>query len=218
MPVNPALLAGFLALSALLSVIPGPSVVLETSRAITAGRSSAMWIVLGNAVGGLVLLGLVLLGLVLAGLGAIVAASAQLFLVVKILGALYLLWLGVRSLLAARSGATDEFATVGGSGVASRRQLVRQGFLVGVGNPKSIVSLMAILPQFVDHALGDATLQMLLVGLAGGLVQVVIETVWVHAAAGLRSWFLRRPRRIKAVKAAGGLAMIGLAGKLAFQR
>jgi threonine/homoserine/homoserine lactone efflux protein len=213
MPVNPALLAGFLALSALLSVIPGPSVVLETSRAITAGRSSAMWIVLGNAVGGLVLL-----GLVLAGLGAIVAASAQLFLVVKILGALYLLWLGVRSLLAARSGATDEFATVGGSGVASRRQLVRQGFLVGVGNPKSIVSLMAILPQFVDHALGDATLQMLLVGLAGGLVQVVIETVWVHAAAGLRSWFLRRPRRIKAVKAAGGLAMIGLAGKLAFQR
>jgi threonine/homoserine/homoserine lactone efflux protein len=212
MPVNPAFLAGFLALSALLSVIPGPSVVLETSRAITAGRSSAMWIVLGNAVGGLVLL-----GLVLAGLGAIVAASAQLFLVVKILGALYLLWLGVRSLLAARSGATAEFTTVGESGVASRRQLVRQGFLVGVGNPKTIVSLMAILPQFVDHARGDATLQMLLIGLAGGLVQVVIETVWVHAAAGLRSWFLRRPRRIKAVKATGGLAMIGLAGKLAFQ-
>ncbi|HEX5115006.1 MAG TPA: LysE family translocator [Pseudonocardiaceae bacterium] len=212
MPVNPAFLAGFLALSALLSVIPGPSVVLETGRAITAGRSSAMWIVLGNAVGGLVLL-----GLVLAGLGAIVGASAELFLVVKILGALYLLWLGVRSLLAARSGSTEEFATVGGAGVASRRQLVRQGFLVGVGNPKTIVSLMAILPQFVDHARGDATLQMLLIGLAGGLAQVLIETVWVHAAAGLRSWFLRRPRRIKAVKATGGLAMIGLAGKLAFQ-
>ncbi|WP_134123596.1 LysE family translocator [Kribbella kalugense] len=213
MPVSPALLVGFVMLSALLSSIPGPSVVLETGRAITHGRSSALWIVLGNAIGGMMLL-----GLVLAGLGAVVAASAHLFVIVKILGALYLLWLGVRSLLAARAGSTNEFAAVAEPSATSRRRLVRQGFLVGVANPKSIVSLMAILPQFVDHTRGDATLQMLIIGLAGGVAQVGIETIWVHAAAGMRSWFLRRPRRIKAVKAAGGVAMIGLAGKLAFQR
>ncbi len=88
MLVNPALVGGFLLLSALLSAIPGPSVLLETSRAITRGRRSAMWIVLGNAFGGLVLL-----TLVLAGLGAIVATSAKLFLIIKYAGAVYLLWL-----------------------------------------------------------------------------------------------------------------------------
>lgn len=212
-PVNPALLLGFLALSALLSSVPGPSVLLGTSQAIVHGRSSAMWIVLGNAGGGLVLV-----GLVVTGLGALVTASAQMFFVLKISGALYLLWLGIRSIRTVRSDSNTDLDGHTGSVQRSRRRLMRQGFLVGVGNPKSIVSVMAILPQFVDRSLGHMPLQMVIIGLAGAVTQVLIETVWVTAAAAMRSWFQRVPRRIQTLRRAGGVAMIGLAGKLAFQR
>lgn len=213
MPVNLTLLLGFLALSALLSSIPGPSVLLGTSQAILRGRSSAMWIVLGNAVGGLVLV-----GLVVAGLGALVTASAQLFVILKVMGAFYLLWLGIRSIRAARFASGDGLGSTDGPGQISRPGLVRRGFLVGVGNPKSIVSVMAILPQFVDTSIGNVPLQMVVIGLAGALAQVVIETIWVLTAAAMRSWFQERPRRIKTLHRAGGVAMIGLAGRLAFQR
>lgn len=213
MPVNMNLVVGFLLLSALLSAVPGPSVLLETSRAITRGRRSAMWIVFGNALGGMVLL-----ALVLAGLGAIVATSAQLFLALKILGAVYLLWLGISSIRSALSGSTDRHLATAAEPPARRGAAVRQGFAVGVANPKSIVSLMAVLPQFVDLDLGNPTLQMLIIGLAGGLAQVGIETIWVCAAGTLRSWFQRRPVRIRYLEAGGGVAMIGLAGKLAVAR
>lgn len=223
MPVNPSLVVGFLVLSALLSAIPGPSVLLETSRAITRGRRSAMWIMFGNAMGGMVLL-----ALVLAGLGAIVATSAKLFLVVKIAGACYLLFLGVQSLLAARHAEPDHHTepmigapatrTAKTRTAKTRTAEIRQGFTVGVANPKSIVSLMAILPQFVDHSLGSPTLQMLIIGITGGVAQVLIETLWICAAGTLRGWFQRRPRRMQRLKAGGGIAMVGLAGKLAVQR
>ncbi|MFI7387211.1 LysE family translocator [Streptomyces sp. NPDC049813] len=213
MPVNLSLLVGFLTLSAVLSAIPGPSVLLETSRAVTVGRRSALWIVLGNALGGLVLL-----ALVLAGLGAVVAASAQLFMVVKVVGACYLLWLGVNALRSARANLAQEFsATTDAPGGPSWARSVRQGFVVGVANPKSIVSLMAILPQFVDHSHADPVLQMLIIGLAGGVAQALIETVWVCAAVSLRSWFLKKSRRVRMLKAGGGVAMIAFAGKLAVE-
>ncbi|MGH3353644.1 MAG: LysE family translocator [Nocardioides sp.] len=213
MVVNPGLVVGFLLLSALLSMIPGPSVLLETSRAITQGRRPAMWIVLGNALGGMALL-----ALVLTGLGAIVATSAKLFLAVKIAGACYLLWLGVQSLLSARRTGPDLEPSPATDSSATGILAVRQGFAVGVSNPKSIISLMAVLPQFVDHRLADPTLQMLIIGILGGVTQVLIETLWVFAAGALRGWFRHRPRRIRNLKAAGGIAMIGLAGKLAVQR
>lgn len=213
MPVNLGLGFGFLLLSMLLSAIPGPSVLLETSRAITQGRRSAMWIVLGNALGGLVLL-----GLVLAGLGAIVAASAKLFTVIKVAGACYLLWLGAQSIRSAWLSTPAPIRRLPAYESPGRINGIRRGFLVGAMNPKSIVSLMAILPQFVDHQLPHPTIQMLVIGLAGGIAQVVIETIWVAAAGSLRNWFQRRPHRVRYLKTAGGVAMIGLAGKLAAER
>lgn len=213
-PVNPNLVVGFLTLSAVLSAIPGPSVLLETSRAITLGRRSALWIVLGNAIGGLVLL-----ALVLAGLGAIVATSAKLFMAVKVVGACYLFCLGVSALLSVRSKSVN--APSAAAEVPSRTswaRSVRQGFLVGVANPKSIVSLMAVLPQFVDHSRADPVLQMLVIGLAGGVVQAFIETTWVFAAGAMRTWFSGRRHRIRVLKASGGVAMIAFAGRLAIER
>ncbi|MET7827013.1 LysE family translocator [Streptomyces sp. NPDC005386] len=213
MPVNLSLVVGFLTLSALLSVIPGPSVLLETSRAITVGRRSAMWIVLGNALGGLILL-----AFVLAGLGAIVATSAKIFLAVKIAGACYLFWLGVSALRSTRSDSGDEaFAAAVSPGRTSWARSLRQGLLVGVANPKSIVSLVAVLPQFVDHSRGSVIVQMLVLGLAGGVAQTVIETIWVCAAGSMRTFFLAKSRRIRSLKATGGVAMIVFASRLAIE-
>jgi threonine/homoserine/homoserine lactone efflux protein len=215
MLIDPALLLGFVVLSATLSAIPGPSVILATSRAITQGRGPALWIVLGNALGGLLLLVLVVLGL-----GALVAASAAVFLVVKVLGAAYLFWLGLRAVLAARSAvvaALHADADPARGLPHPRRGALRKGFLVGASNPKTIVSLVAVLPQFIAPGSTPVALQMLLIGLAGGVAQISIETTWVCAASGLRGWFTRRPRRIRMVKATGGVAMIGLAGKLALE-
>jgi threonine/homoserine/homoserine lactone efflux protein len=215
MPIDPALLLGFVVLSATLSAIPGPSVILATSRAITHGRRPALWIVLGNALGGLLLLALVVLGL-----GALVAASAAVFLVVKVLGAAYLFWLGLRAVLAARTAVVAALHTDADPACGlphPRRRALRRGFLVGASNPKTIVSLVAVLPQFAAPGSTPVALQMLLIGLAGGVAQIAIETTWVCAASGLRAWFTRRPRRIRMVKATGGVAMIGLAGKLALE-
>lgn len=214
MLIDPALLLGFLALSAVMSATPGPSVILATGRAITRGRGEATWIILGNATGGLTLL-----ALVVAGLGAVVATSATVFMVVKIAGAIYLCWLGVRAIISASCEApADVTGTPTYETGATRSRLLRQGFLVGASNPKSIVTLMAVLPQFVDPAHGNVAVQMALIGLAGALVQLMIELSWVLAAASLRSWFRRRPNRVRALQGAGGLAMIGMAGRLALQR
>ncbi|MFJ9928178.1 LysE family translocator [Streptomyces misionensis] len=211
--MNPSMVVGFLTLSAVLSAIPGPSVLLETSRAITLGRRSAMWIVLGNVLGGLVLL-----AFVLAGLGAIVAASAKLFMAVKVVGAGYLFWLGVSALRSPRSNSVNKpSATADVPGRTSWTRSVWQGFLVGVANPKSIVSLMAVLPQFVDHSRGNPVLQMLVIGLAGGAVQALIETIWVCAAGSMRTWFLGNRRRIRVLKVSGGVAMIAFASRLAIE-
>jgi threonine/homoserine/homoserine lactone efflux protein len=172
-----------------------------------------MWIVLGNAMGGLVLL-----ALVLAGLGAIVAASAKLFMAVKVLGACYLFWLGVNALRSARAGSVNEPpAAADVLGRTSWARSVRQGFLVGVANPKSIVSLTAVLPQFVDHPRGNPVLQMLVIGLTGGVVQAFIETICVCAAGSMRTWFLGGRRRIRVLKAGGGVAMIAFASRLALE-
>ena len=213
MPVDPALLLGFLTMSAVLSLVPGPSVVLSTGRAITEGRAQAMPIVVGNVMGGIALL-----VLVVAGLGAVVVASATLFNAVKILGACYLLWLGIRTLLSIRNGSAVDLGEPARHGTTGTRRAVREGFLVGVSNPKSVVALMALLPQFVDSSIGAPTLQMMLIGLAGAAAQFSIETTWVLAAASLRSWFRASAHRVNALKAVGVLTMVGLAGKLALQR
>ena len=207
--VDPALTVSWLILSATLSAIPGPSVVLATSRAMTSGRPPAMRVVAGNFLGGQVLV-----LVVVAGLGAVLAASATLFTVVKWAGAAGLVWLGVRAIATAlRGGAVEHHEVDGHAG-----DDLRAGFITGVSNPKSVVGLGAMLPQFVDPHLGLVALQLLVLGVLGGIAQVVIESAWVLLAARLRPWFLAVPRRLHALHAAGGAMMIAFAVRLGLSR
>lgn len=214
--VSLGLLVGFVTVSALLSAVPGPSILLSTGRAVVHGRRAGMLVVAGNWCGGLLVL-----AAVVAGLGAVVAASAALFTAVKIAGAVYLLWLGISTIREVLQESRVGAAVVPGTGPAGApraRDLFRSGVLVGSTNPKSVVALSAFLPQFVDPARGHVALQMIVIGLVGSLAQVVIEAAWVVAAARLRQWFGARPRRLLRLRAAGGVAMIGLAGRLAVER
>ena len=90
------------------------------------------------------------------------------------------------------------------------RLALRDGFIVGVTNPKAFILFGAILPQFVNRGAGDVPAQMLLLALVSVSIGVVSDSAWGLAASGVRAWFTRSPRRFALVGGAGGLAMIGV--------
>ncbi|MFG3505306.1 LysE family translocator [Streptomyces sp. NPDC047821] len=195
----------FAAMSMLVIVIPGPSVLFVIGRALAHGRRTAMATVLGNVLGSYVLVVAVALGI-----GAAVERSAAVFMAVKLAGAAYLVFLGVQAfrhrkeMRAALMEAPEPAASRGDL------RTVVDGVVVGVTNPKGIVFFAAVLPQFVDHAAGQVALQMLLLGLVPICIGLVTDTLWGLGAAAARGWFARSDRRLSMVGGAGGFAMIGL--------
>ncbi|WP_147256171.1 LysE family translocator [Pseudonocardia hierapolitana] len=200
--VSPDRLLAFAAMSFLLIVVPGPSVLFTVGRALAHGRRAALSSVVGNAAGAYVLVVAVAFGV-----GALVASSAVAFTVLKLAGAAYLVYLGVRTWR--QRGTLPDPATDGGAAHGSLRTL-REGFVVGVTNPKTIVFFAAVLPQFVDPAQGHVTGQMLLLGLVFNVIALASDSVWGMGASVARDWFARSPRRLAAVGRIGGLSMIGL--------
>ena len=188
--------------SAILIVIPGPSVLFTVGRALAYGRRTALATVCGNAAGNYLVAACVAVGL-----GSLVQRSAQVFLAVKLAGALYLIWLGVQAI---RHRATLAGAFSAGVPARGDGRAVREGFLVGVTNPKTFILFGAVLPQFVDRAAGHVPVQMLLLSLISIAIGLASDTTWAVAAGGLRAWFARSPRRFALVGGAGGLAMIGV--------
>ena len=186
-----------------LIAIPGPSVLFVIGRALAHGRGTALLSVLGNSLGLLVVLVLVALGL-----GAVVAESATVFLVLKLAGAAFLVWLGVQAFRHRRGVAEEDLAA--GSTALPPVVALRQGFVVGFSNPKAFMIFAALLPQFVDRGRGHVDLQMLLLGLLAFGIGLASDSVWALAASQLRTWFTRSPRRGRTLGAAGGVSMIGL--------
>jgi len=150
------------------------------------------------------------------GVGSLVERSAVLFHTIKLLGAAYLIVLGVRAVHASWRGRDVAGRPADAKGDDGTAGSVREGFWVGVTNPKSVVFLTAVLPQFVDREAGHATAQMLVLGLAGALLQLLSDGIWGLGAATARDWLGRSPRRTAAIGGTGGLAMIGLGATVAF--
>jgi threonine/homoserine/homoserine lactone efflux protein len=187
--------------------VPGPSVVFVVARALSYGRAVALLSVLGNTAG----LGLAMV-LVSVGLGTVVADSVVVFTAVKVAGAAYLVWLGVQA-LRHRSGLRV--------GEVVRRAppagfvAVRQGFLVGIANPKGFVMFAAVLPQFVDREGGAVPAQMLVLGSLAVVLGLACDSCWALLASRFRSWFDASPARGRAIGTAGGCSMVGLGVGLA---
>jgi len=205
--VSTGQLLGFGVTAFVIIAIPGPSVVFVVARALSYGRTVALLSVLGNTAG--LALAMVLVSV---GLGTVVAESVLVFTVVKLAGAAYLVWLGVQA-LRHRSGVRvgDVVRRTPPAGFVA----ARQGFVVGVSNPKAFVMFAAVLPQFVDRDGGAVPVQMLVLGSIAVVLGLVCDTSWALLASRLRTWFDARPARGRAVGTAGGCSMVGLGVGLA---
>lgn len=132
----------FFAASWLISLSPGPGAMSCMAAGIRHGHRHALWNIVGLELGVVSVL-----AIVGAGIGAVLAASASAFAVIKWTGALYLVYLGAQQ-WRATAGTLDAVHKVGGGHTA--RQLVLRGFLVNATNPKGILFMLAVLPQFID--------------------------------------------------------------------
>ena len=195
-------LFGYALASFVLIVIPGPSVLFVVGRALAHGRRTALATVCGNAAGNYVVAACVAFGI-----GTLVERAVAVFTVVKLAGALYLVWLGIQAIRRRKALAT---AFAGVTEARGDRRAAREGFLVGVTNPKALILFGAVLPQFVDRAAGHVPVQMLLLSLVSIAIGLVSDSSWGVGASFVRSWFARSDRRFELVGGAGGLAMIGV--------
>lgn len=206
---TPEAFAAFALAALVLIVIPGPSVLFVIGRSLSYGRRGGLMSVVGNGLGTLPLVLAVSLGV-----GTIVAQSVLLFTIIKFLGAGYLIYLGIQAFRHRNDG------DVTGSGDAAHPTLrtsvmLRQGFIVGITNPKTIVFFVAVLPQFVNFPAGNIPLQMMLLGLIAVTIGFVCDAVWALLAGTARSWFAKSPRRLAGIRGSGGVLMVGLGAGLA---
>ena len=200
------LLISFCMTAAVIVVMPGPSVMFIVSRGLAVGRPAAIAAAAGNS------LGATFQGILAAfGIGSLVAESDLLYNIIRFGGAIYLVFVGTRTLLNRRVPSEN---TSGAAGAGTRWEL-RQGFLVGATNPKTIVFFAAALPQFVDRDRGYVVLQMLLLLAAYGLMSWLSDTSWGVAGGSVRRWIAASPRRIEQLIGIGGCCIIFVGARMA---
>lgn len=209
----------FAALSFALIVVPGPSVMFVIGRAVALGRRAALLTVVGNAAG---VYAQVLL--VAAGLGAIVEQSVVAYNVVKYVGAAYLVLLGIRAMrsptvahadVAMAESATNTEVPTDDARPTGTLSVLREGFVVGIANPKAMVFFAAFLPQFTASAGLPVPLQMAVLGLVFVVIALVSDSAWGLAAGTARDWFAQSPARLERVRRLGGAVMVGIGVQVA---
>jgi threonine/homoserine/homoserine lactone efflux protein len=191
----------FLAISAIVVVTPGVDMALVTKNALLHGRRAARSTALGVNVG--IFIWTLAAAL---GLAAVIAASAAAFTAIKLVGALYLVYLGLRALLGSAEPAT----------ITARGSAFRQGLASNLLNPKIAVFFTSLLPQFVDaqHA---QPVDLLLLGVLFNCMGVVWLLAYAELAARGRD-VLRRPRVKRALDRLSGVALVALGVRLAAER
>ena len=198
----------FFVASWLISLSPGAGAISCMAAGMRYGYARAAWNILGLQVGILFVL-----AIVAAGLGAIIAASTTLFTAIKWLGAAYLVYLGIQQWRAPAAPVTDAGADVSGT----PRQLVMRGFLVNATNPKGIVFMLAVLPQFIDPALPQLP-QYAICGATLFFTDLVVMSGYTGLAARVLR-LLREPHHVRwANRTFGGLFVAAGAVLATFRR
>jgi len=197
-------LVEFLLTVYVLILIPGPSVLFVVSRGVSLGRRAALATVAGNASG----FALQLL-LVSIGVGSIVARSDAVFTTLKLVGAAYLVFLGVRN-IRDRKALAALFSPAVAAPPKPLRRIVREGFFVGATNPKGVIIFTAVLPQFIDRSQGHVTIQLALLGTICIAIALLSDGAWAIASGTARQWLGRSPRRLEAMTAGGGATLVAL--------
>jgi threonine/homoserine/homoserine lactone efflux protein len=192
-----------------LIMLPGPDQALITRNALVGGRSGGVLTMLGGV------LGLTIHAAAAAlGLSALLLASATAFTTLKIVGAVYLLWLGAQMLWSAtrrrRSPVADQAVAV----PARRLAYLRQGLLSNALNPKVALFFVTFLPQFLAADSGSPRAEALLLSGIFGMLYLAWFGVYIAAVDRLGRW-LRRPRVKARIEQATGLVLASVAVRLA---
>lgn len=197
---NPPAVGVFVLAALALLVVPGPAVLYIVARSIHQGRRAGLASVLGIHVGTLVHIAAATLGL-----SALIASSAVAFTAVKAAGAVYLIGLGLWTLV---SGRADAEVALGGE--RSLRRAFAQGIVVNILNPKTALFFLAFLPQFVDADATHPAAQIAFLGLLFAVLGMITDSIWA-IAAGTAGGVLRRSRRFAVVQRyVAGSVYVGL--------
>ena len=192
-----------------LILIPGPSVLFVVSRGVALGRRAAFATAVGNESG--FALQLVLVSI---GVGSLVARSDAVFTTLKLLGAGYLVFLGVRN-IRDRKRLAELFTPAVRVAPKPLRRIMREGLFVGATNPKGVIIFTAVVPQFIDRSRGHVTLQIASLGAICIAIAFLSDTAWALASGTAREWLGRSSRRLEWMTAGGGVTLIALGFGLA---
>jgi threonine/homoserine/homoserine lactone efflux protein len=196
----------FLAAALVAAITPGPGILYIVARTLAGGSREGLASSVGLGLGGLVH---VVGGAF--GISALVMASAEAFTLLKIAGALYLIWLGLNTWRGARIVEPTEVRTTG------MRRAFREGIVVEALNPKTAAFFLAFIPQFVDPSANVAG-QFIVLGLISVALNTSADLVVTYWAAKARAGFARRPSLLTRTRQASGAIMCGLGTTLLLAR
>jgi threonine/homoserine/homoserine lactone efflux protein len=202
----------YIAAALLLAVTPGPGIFYVAARSLAGGRAEGIASSFGTALGGLVH---VVAGAL--GVSAIMLASAELFMVLKLLGAAYLVWLGLRTIMDARRSTGPDMGGVSAPAMGTRRAF-REGVVVEALNPKTAAFFLAFIPQFLDPSAGAVALPFILLGCISVALNTLADIVVAIGASRLREGAAARPGLIKRLREISGASMIALGAGLALAK
>lgn len=198
----PSKIGEYIIVSLAIILAPGPSVLFTIARAIAWGRKVAVLTVLGNATGFFAMSLLVALGI-----GPIIQSSDLIYAGVQWAGGLYLIYLGVDA-IRKRNEHSNQMLEEGSSGAPSAIRIIRDGFVVGILNPKGIVFNAAVTPQFIDRGSGNVVMQLILLGAIFALLAFFCDGTWGLLAGTARNWLATNLSRIIFLRIVGGIVMI----------
>jgi homoserine/homoserine lactone efflux protein len=187
---------GFLAATVLIAISPGPGAVVSMSTGMRYGYGAALRVILGLQAA--ILLQLLVVAL---GLGALLASSESAFNLVRLIGASYLIWLGIQKWRSTAQEIDESACSIAPHG------LFLQGLLVNLTNPKAIVFIAALVPQFIDPARSQWP-QMLIIALTMFSTDVLVMSGYALLATHLRRW-LHDPKALKLQNRFFGSIFIG---------
>ncbi len=197
----------FLAAALIIAAVPGPGIFYVAARTLSDGRSAGLTSTAGTAIGGLVH---VIAGGI--GVSAIILASAQLFAALKFAGAIYLVWLGLRTFREARRLPAETLRSEG------RKRAFLEGIAVEALNPKTAAFFLAFIPQFLDSAASYPALQFMALGLISVSLNTLADVIVVLAASATRNTLATKPRLFQRLRQGSGLFIAGLGLSLALVR
>jgi len=203
----------FFAAAFLLAIAPGPGIFYVAARTLAGGRAEGMASTFGTGLGGMVH---VIAGSL--GVSAIVLANAELFAALKLMGGVYLVWIGFRTFQSARRQTAAALADETVTASVGPRRAFREGILVEATNPKTAAFFLAFIPQFVDQTRAHVALQFMVLGFISVALNTLADATVTLAASRIRESATARPGLIRRLREVSGGAMIALGIGLALTR